>query len=77
MILVKKHKNGEDVLPYLNNLILKFKHDKWKIIAEICSYTVLFKNKFQVGIELFLVLIKEPNMSTSNLIKVSFSWLFS
>lgn len=71
--LVMKHKNGEDVLPYLNDLILKFNHDKWKIIAEICAYTVLFRNKFRVGIELFLVLIKEPSILTRDYIKVSFS----
>uniref|UniRef100_A0A2S2QZ41 ribonuclease H n=1 Tax=Sipha flava TaxID=143950 RepID=A0A2S2QZ41_9HEMI len=67
--LVKRHKNGEDVLPDLNDLILKFKHDKWKIIVDICSYTVLFRNNFRFGIELFLMLIKEPNLPIKNYIK--------
>jgi hypothetical protein len=71
--LVKRHKNGEDVLPDLNDLILKFKHDKWKIIVDICSYTVLFRNNFRFGIELFLMLIKEPNLPIKNYIKVSVS----
>jgi len=77
-IIVKKHKNGEDAIPYLKDLFSKYnENDKWKIIAQICSYTILFTNNFRTGVEQFLELIGEPTISTSDLVTVSFFfWLF-
>lgn len=69
-IIVQKHKNGKDAVPYLNALVSKYKHDKWKIMAQICSYTILFSNNFRASIEQFLLLIKEPGISTSELMVI-------
>lgn len=72
-IIVKRHQNGEDAIPFLNDLFPKYNENgKWKIMAQICSYTLLFTNNFRAGVEQFLILIGEPKMSTSRLILVSF-----
>lgn len=69
-IIVEKHKNGKDAVPYLYDLVSKYKHDRWKIMAQICSYTILFTNNFRAGIEQFLLLIKEPGISASELMVI-------
>lgn len=69
-IIVEKHKNGEDAIPYLTVLVSKYKHDRWKIISQICSYTILFTNNFKAGVQQFLMLIEEPEISTNELIMV-------
>jgi len=74
-IIVKRHKNGEDAIPFLIGLLPKYnKNGKWEIMAQICSYTILFTNKFRAGVEHFLFLIGEPTVSTSDLVIVSFSF---
>jgi len=68
-IILKKHKNGEDVVPFLIGLFPKYNENgKWKIMAQMCSYTILFTNNFRAGVEQFLALIGEPTVSASNLI---------
>ncbi|XP_060853539.1 uncharacterized protein LOC132931653 [Rhopalosiphum padi] len=68
-IIVKRHKNGEDAIPFLIGLLPKYnKNGKWEIMAQICSYTILFTNKFRAGVEHFLFLIGEPTVSTSDLV---------
>lgn len=62
-IIIKKHKHGEDVIPYLMSLAYKYNgRNKSKILAQICSYTILFKNNFKAGVEQFLIFIDEPKM---------------
>jgi hypothetical protein len=70
--IIIKHKNGEDLLPYLTDLLDKFDgYEKLKIIAEICSYTILFKNNLKAGIEQFVKLIEHPDIVNNDLITVS------
>ncbi|XP_022176758.1 uncharacterized protein LOC111038033 isoform X2 [Myzus persicae] len=62
--IVKKQKNGEDPIPYLTNLISKYDGlDKSKIIAQLCSYTVLFTNNLKSGVEEFIKLIDQPRIA--------------
>ena len=70
--IVKKHKNGEDAIPFLNDLFPKYNENgKCEIMAQICSYTLLFTNNFRAGVEQFLVLIGESTISTRDLVIVS------
>lgn len=72
-IIVEKHRNGEDAVPYLSDLLPKYnEHYQWKIMAQICSYTILFTKNLRASAEQFLMLIEEYNTSFSDLI-VSFS----
>lgn len=47
--------------------------DKVKIIAQICSYTILFANNLRAGVEHFMMLLEEPRIINDNLIIVSLS----
>lgn len=77
-IIVKKHEKGKDAVPYLTRLIPKYReHHKWKIMAEICSYSILFKNNLRDGVEQFSVLIEDINKSVDNIIVVSYLFLFN
>lgn len=70
--IVKKHNSGEDAVPYLIALIANYNgHDKLKIMAQICSYTILFKKNLRAGVEQFISLIEQPGISTDHLITVS------
>lgn len=69
--IVGKHNNGENAVPYLIGLVDYYNgHDKWKIMAQICSYTILFKNDLKAGVEYFIPLIEQSGMSTDHLITV-------
>jgi len=77
-IVVKKHEKGKDAVPYLASLIRKYReHHRWKIMAEICSYSILFKNNLRDGVKQFLVLIEDFNISANELIVVSCLFLFN
>lgn len=70
--LVRKHKNGENILPRLTSLVTTYNgQDKCKIIAQICSYSILFSNNLRAGIDWFIILIDHPGMKNSYLITVS------
>lgn len=71
---MKKNKNGEDPIPYLIDLVLKYHgHDRCKILAQICSYTILFANNLKDGIERFILLMEESEIeyAKNNLVLVS------
>lgn len=69
---MKKHKNGENVLSHLINLASKYDGiNKNKVIAQICSYTILFADNLRTGITWFMILIDEPGMKNNYLITVS------
>lgn len=73
-IIVQKHEKGINVIPCLTHLIPKYrKYHKWKIITEICLYSILFQNNLKYGAELFLALIEDFNISANDLI-VSYSF---
>lgn len=74
---MKKHKHGKDPIPYLNDLVAKLSgFDKIKIMAQICSYTILFTNNLKTGVEQFMTLIEQPGIVNSDLIIVSVSMNF-
>lgn len=73
-VIVEKHNNGENALPYLTVMISKYdEQDKWKILAQICSYTILYTDNFRTGVEQFLMLIEEMENSSRHLVTVSSS----
>lgn len=70
-ILVKKYRNGDDIVPDLTNLTAKYNGmDQCKFMAQFCSYNILFANNLKSGIEQFIWLIEKPGMINNNLITV-------
>lgn len=72
---VNKHKNGEDPIPYLVDLVAKYNGSnnnlKCKIVVQICSYKILFANDLKSGIEQFITLIEQhPEIINNSLITV-------
>lgn len=71
-IIVKKHENGGDAVPFLIDLFPKYnKNGKWEIMAQICSYTLLFTKNLKASVEQFSVLIGDQTVFTSDLVIVS------
>lgn len=76
-LIVKKQKNGEDPIPYLTNLASKYDGlDKSKIIAQLCSYTILFTKNLRTGVEQFIRLIEQPGITNHDIITVSIFFKF-
>lgn len=75
-LAVKKHNAGEDPVPYLKRiLVTNYNYDmtaKWKIMVQICSYTILYGNDLESGIEYFMMLseAEQNGFFDSNLILV-------
>lgn len=58
-------------------MITKYSHyNKQIIMAQICSYKVLFTKDLRSGVEQFLALIEELEVHTSDIIVVSYFLLF-
>ncbi|VVC40331.1 Hypothetical protein CINCED_3A024167 [Cinara cedri] len=73
-ILVMKHKNGEDLIPHFNNLTTKYNGmDQCKLMAQFCSYNILFAKNLKNGIEQFIWLSEKPGMVNNFLITQHFS----
>lgn len=71
-LIVRKHRNGEDPIPYLNDLVAKYNgFDRIKVMAQICSYTILFTSNLKAGVEQFMKLIEQPGIVNNDLITVS------
>jgi hypothetical protein len=71
---VNNHKNGKDPLPDLIAMLNESNgRDKVIIMAQICSYTILFANNLRAGVEQFMVLLEEPKINNDHLIIVSLS----
>lgn len=71
-LIVKKQRKGEDPVPHLTNLLSKYDGlDKSKIMAQLCSYTILFKNDLRSGIEQFIKLIEQSEIVSHDIITVS------
>jgi len=72
---VKNHRRGQDILSSLCSLLCNDKYngnEKCKILAQLCSYTLLFKNDLRSSIEHFMTLIEMPEISNNSiLIEVS------
>lgn len=73
--IVKKHKKqGTVPLMDLINLLDKFdEHNKWKIIAQICSYSIIFVGSSNLlnGVEQFMMLIQDRDIANSDIVTVS------
>jgi len=70
---VKKHKNGEDPVPYLTDLVPKYNGlNQSKIISQLCAYTLLFTKNLRYGIEQFNKLIEQLEIANNDIIVVSF-----
>ncbi|XP_027854457.1 uncharacterized protein LOC114133034 [Aphis gossypii] len=67
--IVKKQKNGENPITCLTDLIPKYDGlDKSKIIAQLCSYTILFTNNLKSSVEEFIKLIEIPGITNNDII---------
>lgn len=75
-IIVWKYRNGEDPVLYLNYMVPKYNGcNRLKIMAQICSYNILFTNDMRTSVEQFLALIEEPEIVFSDCVIVSHTYL--
>lgn len=71
-LIVKKYENGEDPVPSLTDLATKYNgYIRNKIMAEICSFMILFTDNLRTSVEQFIMLIEQPGIAKSSLIMVS------
>lgn len=59
-LAVEKHNRSEDPVPYLLSLLKNYNNSlmQWKILAQLCSYVVLFQNNLKDGIKYFKLLVE-------------------
>lgn len=72
-LIADKHKNGSRPVLDLINLLEKYDGNyRWKIMAQICSYSILFKdsNNLLVGVEQFMMLIHDRDIANSYIVTV-------
>lgn len=63
---------GEDHVPYLINLDSKYDGlEQSKILAQLCSYLILYTNNLKLGIDQFIKLIEQPGIPNNTIITVS------
>lgn len=57
---VEKHIKNEDPVPYLLSLLKNNNNNlmQWKILAQICSYVVLFQGNIEDGVKYFKLLVE-------------------
>lgn len=73
LILIKHEKDKIDPVLNLINLFEKYDGNyKWRIMVQICSYSILFNgfNKLQDSVEKFMMLIEDTNIANSDLVAV-------
>lgn len=71
--IIEKYEKGTN--PVLDLIILLEKYDgicRSKIMAQICSYSILFKESSNLlaGVEQFMILMNEKNIANSDIITV-------
>ncbi|VVC40332.1 Hypothetical protein CINCED_3A016949 [Cinara cedri] len=79
-LAAKKHNRGENPIPYLIGILDNYDcQTRWKIMAQICSYKILFSNNLNDDIDYFMMLIKaqETELITSDLILCHSSSFFN
>lgn len=72
-LIVEKHEKGSKVIIDLINLNNKYDIDnRWKIMAQICSYSILFKDSenLLVSVEKFMMLINDTTIANSEIVTV-------
>lgn len=75
-MIVQKNKKGSKPILDLIQLLEKYDGNyRWKIMAQICSYSILFKDSANllVGIEQFLMLIHDRTIGDSDIVKVRYN----
>lgn len=73
MLIMEKYEKGSKPILDLINLFEKYEgNGRWKIMAQICSYSLLFKesSNLLVGVEQFMMLINDKNIANSDIITV-------
>lgn len=78
-LIAEKHKKGDMPVTYLINLMEKYEqNNKWKILAQICSYSILFKESvnLRTSVERFMMLIDDKNIANSDLVTVRNRFMF-
>lgn len=73
--IVKEHKkHGSVPIMDLIYLLDKFHgHGKWEIMAQICSYSIIFLDSSNLlnGVEQFMMLIRNREIANSDIVTVS------
>uniref|UniRef100_A0A2S2RB26 Uncharacterized protein n=1 Tax=Sipha flava TaxID=143950 RepID=A0A2S2RB26_9HEMI len=70
-LIAEKYEIGSRPILDLINLLEKYDgRYRWKIMAQICSYSILFKDSdnLLVGVEQFMMLIDDKNIANSNIV---------
>lgn len=56
---IEKHNRGENPIPYLIGILDNYdKQTRWEIMAQICSYTILFSNNLKNVMNYFMMLVE-------------------
>lgn len=74
-LIVQKNKKGSKPILDLIQLLEKYDGNyRWKIMAQICSYSILFKDtaNLLVGVEQFLMLIHDRTIANSDIVNVRY-----
>lgn len=72
-LIVKNHKNGSNASLDLINLLDKYdENNRWKIMAQICSHFILFKDSENrlLCVKQFTELISDRNVACSEIVTV-------
>lgn len=73
ILILENYGKGSKPVLDLINLVEKYDgKSRWKIMAQICSYSILFKepSNLLVGVEQFMMLINDKNIANSDIITV-------
>lgn len=73
ILILENYGKGSKPVLDLINLFEKYDGNcRWKIMAQICSYSILFKepSNLLVGVEQFMMLINDRNIANSEIITV-------
>jgi len=73
MLVMEKYGNGSKPVLDLINLFEKYDGIcRWQIMAQICSYSILFKESSNLlaGVEQFMMLMNEKSIANSDIITV-------
>lgn len=73
ILVIEKYEKGSKPVLDLINLFEKYDGNcRWKIMAQICSYSILFKESSNLlaGVEQFMMLMNEKSVVNSDIITV-------
>ncbi|XP_050544972.1 uncharacterized protein LOC126907613 [Daktulosphaira vitifoliae] len=77
-LIVDQHNIGKDAIPLLISLLKNVDgFDLWIILAQICSYNIIYKKNLRVGVDNFMMLIENKPIDTNDLIVHHYSIFMS